>query len=114
MMEQLFKVLGDPNRLRIINLLLRDELCVCDLENSLDLLQTNVSRNLAKLRSVGLVEKNKNAQWVFYRINQQFISENTALVEYLNKRFAEDNQYKLDRIKCLEVKGTCTKPHCHT
>jgi ArsR family transcriptional regulator len=65
----LFKALADENRLRILNLLLREELCVCQLECVLGVKQSNLSRHLTKLAQAGLIVPEKRAQFVFYRID---------------------------------------------
>jgi len=49
---ELFKALADETRLRILNLLVRGELCVCDIMTVLDIGQSKVSRHLACLRNV--------------------------------------------------------------
>ena len=77
----MFKILGDINRLRIINLLLTLKLCVCELEVILDMTQSNVSRHLERLRNAGLVKSTKEAQWVFYQfdpLNSELSGANSA------------------------------------
>ena len=54
-LEQCFKGLADQSRLRILNLLLQGELCVCDIRYVLEASQPNVSRHLTYLKSSGLV-----------------------------------------------------------
>lgn len=49
-LESIFKALGDTNRLRIVNLLLHGELCVCDIQYVLENSQPNISRHLAYLK----------------------------------------------------------------
>jgi len=66
--ELLFKTLSDPTRLRLLNLLAEGELCVCDLHGTLGLDQPKVSRHLARLRSAGLVEVERNGKWMHYRL----------------------------------------------
>ena len=64
------RALGDDTRLRIFSLLTKAELCVCELEDILDLSQSLVSNHLAVLRRAGLVESRRDpedARWVFYR-----------------------------------------------
>jgi ArsR family transcriptional regulator, arsenate/arsenite/antimonite-responsive transcriptional repressor len=63
-----FKALSDETRLRIVALLFRGELCVCDLMAILDLPQSTVSRHLATLRHVGLVEDRRQGVWMYYRL----------------------------------------------
>lgn len=66
---QLLRGLADPNRLRIINLLLhRDELCVCDIERVLEMTQTKVSRHLTILRHARLVRARREGRWMHYRL----------------------------------------------
>lgn len=59
-MDNLFKTLSDENRLRIINLLRKGELCVCEIEAILDTTQSNVSRHLTRLRNEKIVIFEKN------------------------------------------------------
>ena len=65
---QTFKALSDETRLRLIALLSRGELCVCDLMAILDLPQSTVSRHLATLRHAGLVEDRRQGVWMYYRL----------------------------------------------
>ncbi len=65
---RMIKALGDETRLRILKLLLRQELCVCELEAALDLPQSKVSRHLTVLRSFGLVEDRREGLWIFYSL----------------------------------------------
>lgn len=65
-LSDLMKALSDVNRLRILNLLQGDTLCVCDLEDILGLNQANLSRHLAKLRSTGLVSAQKRGLFAYY------------------------------------------------
>jgi ArsR family transcriptional regulator len=66
----LFKTLSDPTRLRLLNLLAEGEVCVCDLHGTLGLDQPKVSRHLARLRSAGLVEVERNGKWMHYRLSR--------------------------------------------
>jgi DNA-binding transcriptional ArsR family regulator len=68
----LLRALADDTRLRIFALLTKAELCVCEIEDILDLSQSLVSNHLAVLRRAGLVESRRDAEdarWVFYRAN---------------------------------------------
>ena len=64
----ILKVLGDPTRLRLVRLLLEadTELCVCELADSLEETQYNVSKACAALRSVGLLENRRDGRWIYY------------------------------------------------
>ena len=66
---QLFKILSDTTRLRILMLLLQEgELCVCELTHALDLSQPKISRHLAVLRESGLVTDRRAGTWIHYRL----------------------------------------------
>ena len=67
-LEQYFKAFGDNNRLRIINLLLHGELCVCDIQYVLENSQPNVSRHLAYLKNSGMVLDRRDGFRIFYRL----------------------------------------------
>ncbi|SEA75528.1 transcriptional regulator, ArsR family [Desulfuromusa kysingii] len=63
-----FKALSDETRLRIIALLSYSELCVCDLMAVLQLPQSTVSRHLAYLKSVEMVDDRREGVWMYYRL----------------------------------------------
>lgn len=65
-----YKCLANETRLRCMMLLLaREELCVCDLAESLGVSQPMISRHLAQLRACGLVYDRREGQWVYYGIH---------------------------------------------
>ncbi len=68
--EFLFRGLSDATRLRCL-LLLRAEgrLCVCELVHALELSQPRISRHLAQLRDMGIVECERHGQWVYYGLH---------------------------------------------
>jgi len=70
-LEGYFKGLADRNRMRIINLLLHGELCVCDIQRILDTSQPNVSRHLNYLKHSGLVLDRREGFRVFYRLSAE-------------------------------------------
>jgi ArsR family transcriptional regulator, arsenate/arsenite/antimonite-responsive transcriptional repressor len=63
----LFKTLADSTRLRLLNLLACGETCVCELTNTLRVVQPKVSRHLAHLKRARLVEARRNGKWMHYR-----------------------------------------------
>ncbi len=103
-MNNLFKTLGDENRLRIINLLRKGELCVCEIENILNTTQSNASRHLTKLKNEKIVAFEKKSQWTYYKINPKFIEENKSLYKYLESKMAENEKFLKDMDKLLTYK----------
>jgi ArsR family transcriptional regulator len=65
---QIYQCLCDETRLRILHLLQGGELCVCHFQAILGEPQVKVSKHLAYLRTRGLVEARKEANWVVYRL----------------------------------------------
>lgn len=63
-----YAALADSTRLRILALLRDGEVCVCDIHASLDVPQPTVSRHLAYLRRVGLVDARRDGIWMHYRL----------------------------------------------
>jgi ArsR family transcriptional regulator, arsenate/arsenite/antimonite-responsive transcriptional repressor len=66
--ELLFKALADHTRLRLINLMGDDEICVCFLVEVLKINQPKISRHLAYLRRAGVVAARREGKWMHYRI----------------------------------------------
>ncbi len=100
-MIETIKALGDESRLRIVHLLLQEQLCVCELEYVLQMSQTNVSRHLAKLKNAGIVQSFKQAQWINYKIAPTFLTE-VSLVSYLQAGFLQEEAYQED-LKALKM-----------
>jgi ArsR family transcriptional regulator len=88
--SRLFRALGDETRLRVIALLAHGELCVCHLQEALELPQPTVSRQLAILRRAGLVEDRRERTWVYYRLRRQENSECERQLRRLADGFAKD------------------------
>lgn len=103
-MVEIFKALGDHNRLRIINMLLYGSICVCELEFILEMTQSNVSRHLSKLKNINMIASQKDAQWVYYKLNDTFIKSNTELMNYLNSKFRSNSIYENDCSKYKSYK----------
>ena len=64
------KALSDETRLRILNLLYKKELCVCDVMETLQISQAKASRHLIALKNAGLAKDRKQAQWAYYSISR--------------------------------------------
>src|SRR6202022_4586856 len=69
----------DPTRVRLIALLRRGELCVCELVDALEISQSTLSGHLQVLRQTGLVITRKDGRWIYYSLTDQ----KTALIEAL-------------------------------
>jgi ArsR family transcriptional regulator, arsenate/arsenite/antimonite-responsive transcriptional repressor len=67
-LEHLFRALADSTRLRILNLIAEQEICVCYFVETLHVSQPKVSRHLAYLRRARLVETRRDGKWMHYRL----------------------------------------------
>ncbi len=74
-MAEFFSLLGDTNRLRILSLLAKQELCVCDLAATLEMSESAVSHQLRTLRAMRLVSYHKEGRKVFYRLLDHHVLE---------------------------------------
>lgn len=98
----MFKALGDENRLRIMNLLIRDDLCVCEIEAILGLSQSNVSRHLHRLKSEKMIEFHKKAQWVHYYVSD-YLKQDKASLYNLIQEEAEQMATCIEDLRKLGV-----------
>ncbi len=73
--ERLFGILGDSNRIRILLLLSKREMCVCEIESALKLPQPTASHHLALLEQSGILIRSKRGRWVFYKVKESPILE---------------------------------------
>lgn len=116
-LDRILSAAGEPTRLRILNLLRRGSICVCDLQAVLDLPQPTVSRHLAALRHAGLVLDFREGPRVIYSLAPVTTVQAKAFHEFLQKACPEEPQLKEDfrelekalaRGECLvlERKGT--------
>jgi ArsR family transcriptional regulator len=64
------KALSDETRLRMLNLLLQRECCVCEVMQVLNISQTRASRNLSMLHQAGFLKQRKVGLWAYYSIDK--------------------------------------------
>lgn len=99
----LFKVLSDETRLRIINVLYNQDLCVCELVEILDLPQPKISKHIAKLRQINLVNTDRNEQYIYYSFNKN----NTVFAQIIKDTLISLTSHKqlkldLERLHTIE------------
>lgn len=93
-----FKALSDPTRLRILSLLLKRELCVCELVFILKMEQSRISHQLRILRDADLVEDTRDGKWTNYRIPEKTKKNLRALFnKILNEDFSDLEEFEEDR-----------------
>ncbi len=96
-MEKLFQGFADRTRLRLLNLMADQEVCVCYFVEILSVSQPTISRHLAYLRRAGLVAARREGKWMHYRI---VVPENPFARQLLSgtlRWLAEDKDMQRDR-----------------
>ena len=82
-----FKCLSDPTRLDILKLILvRKNVCVCEITEQLQLSQPKISRHLALLRNLSILLDERKGQWVYYRLNPNLPEWVNSVLEVLNNQ----------------------------
>ena len=109
-LERTFKGLADQTRLRILNLLMHGELCVCDLQYVLQSSQPNVSRHLTYLKNSGLVLDRREGARIYYRLAQPNEATNRLLFAFLQDIFRTSSALvgDLRKLKKAIEAGACT------
>lgn len=74
-LADLFKVLGDSTRVKILYALSQQEMCVCDIANLLDMTHSSISHQLRVLRQSRLVKFRKEGKTVFYSLDDSHINQ---------------------------------------
>ena len=72
-LAEIFKTLGDPTRVRILDALAQDEVCVCDLAGLLGLTESAVSHQLRLLRGLRLVKSRRHGRHIYYTLADQHV-----------------------------------------
>jgi ArsR family transcriptional regulator, arsenate/arsenite/antimonite-responsive transcriptional repressor len=121
---EMFKALGDETRLRLINLLLQtdQDLCVCEMVDSLKLPQYQISKHLTILKNAGLLQASRKGTWVYYRLDHERSALLDDLCKVLSRHlchvFAEDANLLTQRLALREadkcVVGFCPKRKIRT
>jgi ArsR family transcriptional regulator len=108
-MERFFQALGDNTRLRLLNLMGDQELCVCYFVEILGQAQPKISRHLAYLRRAGIVQARREGKWMHYRI---VMPPNIGAAQLLRQTLAwlqEDRAMQADRARLSKACCSPTK-----
>lgn len=109
---ELFKILSDETRLRLIAALSKSEFCVCELVDALKVSQYNISRHLGVLRKSGLVDDRKEGVWVYYRLAPKVKPIIDDILKVLkkhiaNKKIIKEDTARLEKRLKIRVEGKC-------
>lgn len=112
----LYKCLCDETRLRILNLLGEGPLCVCHVQEALQLPQSKISKQLSYMKRNGLLQSRRFNNWTIYEIPEKrntLLEENLRCLQDLvfsNAQFKEDRARlsKIDTsVACIPSQGCC-------
>ena len=106
-----FKALSDETRLRILNLLLERECCVCEVMQVLNISQSRASRNLSALYDAGFLKLRRDGLWALYSIDKEGLKEHySELVEAVRTALKGNETALQDRRRLGNV--TRVGPSC--
>lgn len=96
-LDGLFRALGDPTRLRLLNLIAAQETCVCYFTEVIGAPQPKISRHLAYLRKAGMVAARREGKWMHYRLSLPSNPHAAAIVETVLDALRHDKELQRDR-----------------
>jgi ArsR family transcriptional regulator len=105
----LFRALADRTRLRIVNLLARGSLCVCDIQRILEQPQSSVSRHLALLKAAGLIRDRRDGLRTFYALTEPGSPLVRAVIAAIRGHLGAEQDYGVDleELAALRARGEC-------
>jgi ArsR family transcriptional regulator len=98
-LQTLFKAMADPIRLRLLNLISEQEVCVCFFVEVLDAPQPTISRHLAYLRRMGLVNARRDGKWMHYSLATPKSKEAAEVLKSSVRAMKSDPAFQRDRAK---------------
>jgi ArsR family transcriptional regulator len=102
-MEQFFRALADGTRLRLLNLMGEEEVCVCFFVEVLGMSQPKVSRHLAYLRRAGVVEARREGKWMHYRVVEPADESAARVFREVRAWLGAERELKRDRDRLVKI-----------
>lgn len=100
-LQKVFKAIGQNTRLKILMLVAKRVLCVCELEYILGITQSAVSQHMKILKDANLVKEFKEGQWVFYSLNEEYLEEVAESIKKISTGVLDSGDLE-EEIKKLE------------
>ncbi len=86
-LSELFKIIGDQTRIRILWTLDQNEMCVCDIANVLNKTKSSISHQLAILKNIGVVKYRRSGKEVYYKLDDDHINKLYEIgLEHINHK----------------------------
>jgi len=108
------KAFSEENRLRILNLLSFQEICVCQMVEILQLAPSTVSKHLSILEQARLVESEKRGKWVYYKLPQKPTKQVKDSLKLIYDYTKSSTQIKADAKILKKVLKICVEDLCKT
>jgi len=108
----LFKALSDETRLRILNLLLERELCVCELVDALQMPQPRISHQLRILRDAGLILDRREGKWIIYALETRGEEDPASALLQLLREARAGGVFAKDRGRLQETLAKGLRVRC--
>lgn len=102
-MARFFVALSDKTRLRLLNLIGGDEVCVCFFVEVLEEHQPKISRHLAYLRQAGVVSARRDGKWMHYRMTQPPDPHAERILKDVLTWLKDDQEMQRDRARLIKV-----------
>lgn len=102
-MELFFAALADRTRLRLLNLMGENELCVCFFAEVIGTNQPKISRHLAYLKRADLVSARRDGKWMHYRVTPPKNESGAEVFAKVKEMLKEDKEMQADREKLFKV-----------
>jgi ArsR family transcriptional regulator len=102
-LELFFRALADETRLRLLNLMGKDEVCVCFFVDVIGTNQPKISRHLAYLRRAGIVSARREGKWIHYKIVMPSNECASKILQNLLDGLASDPQMQAERSQLLNI-----------
>jgi ArsR family transcriptional regulator len=107
-----FKVLSDETKMRILNILLERECCVCEVTQALEISQSKASRGLTALCDAGYLQQRKDGLWSLYSIDNENISGyRLQLVEAVREALKANKKIALDKERLKKANRNNARRH---
>jgi len=106
-LDQFFRALADPTRLRLIHLMSEQEICVCYFIEVIGAPQPKISRHLAYLRKAGLVAPRREGKWMHYRLTVPRDAHAAAILKTTMDALKKSDEMQRD---CERLNRACCGP----
>lgn len=102
-MELLFRALADRTRLRLLNLIGGDEVCVCYFVEVMRIPQPKISRHLAYLKRAGIVGSRRDGKWMHYRVVAPGDPQAAKVLKDVESWLSQDKEMQRDRSRLVQM-----------